>query len=49
MRQVLNIILYRLTGRDYDEHLLEFLRVDEHLVDINDDLVDYEVIITPKR
>mmetsp|Transcript_3962 Transcript_3962/g.9991 ORF Transcript_3962/g.9991 Transcript_3962/m.9991 type:complete len:323 (+) Transcript_3962:134-1102(+) len=40
--RVLNLLLYRLTGREYDEALLEFLRVDEHLVDINDDLVDYE-------
>lgn len=27
----------------YNELLLDFLFVDEHLVDIGDDLVDYEV------
>ena len=40
--RVLNLLLYKLTGRPYDDAELEFLRVDEHLVDINDDLVDYE-------
>ena len=40
--RVLNLLLYRLTERPYDEALLRFLCVDEHLVDINDDLVDYE-------
>lgn len=41
--QVLNLLLYRLTHKAVDEGLMEFLRVDEHLVDIGDDLVDYEV------
>lgn len=41
--QVLNLLLFKLTKRPYDEALLEFLAADEHLVDINDDLVDYEV------
>lgn len=41
--QVLNLLLYGLTGRPVDEQLMEFLAVDEHLVDIGDDLVDYEV------
>ena len=41
--QVLNLLLCRLSGRPYDEQLLAFLRVDELLVDISDDLVDYEV------
>ncbi len=40
--QVLNLLLYGLTGRPVDEQLMEFLAVDEHLVDIGDDLVDYE-------
>mmetsp|Transcript_42611 Transcript_42611/g.101170 ORF Transcript_42611/g.101170 Transcript_42611/m.101170 type:complete len:294 (-) Transcript_42611:161-1042(-) len=40
--RVLNLVLHRLTERPYDETLLEFLLVDEHLVDISDDLVDYE-------
>ena len=41
--QVLNLLLYKLTNQPYDEALLEFLFADEHLVDIGDDLVDYEV------
>lgn len=41
--QVLNLLLYQLTHKAVDEGLMEFLRVDEHLVDIGDDLVDYEV------
>lgn len=41
--QVLNLLLFKLTKRQYDENLLMFLFVDEHLVDIGDDLVDYEV------
>ena len=40
--QVLNLLLYGLTGRPVDEQLMVFLAVDEHLVDIGDDLVDYE-------
>lgn len=43
--QVLNLLLYGLTGRSVDEQLMEFLAVDEHLVDIGDDLVDYEVSV----
>lgn len=41
--QVLNLLIFKLTKRQYDEALLGFLFVDEHLVDIGDDLVDYEV------
>ena len=41
--QVLNLLLYELRGAQPDEALLRFLFVDEHLVDIGDDLVDYEV------
>ena len=44
--QVLNLLLYALTQREPDQQLLEFLAVDETLVDIGDDLVDYEVWIT---
>ncbi|CAL8468971.1 g8512 [Coccomyxa elongata] len=40
--RVLNLLLYGLTGRPVDEQLMAFLAVDEHLVDIGDDLVDYE-------
>ncbi|KAL3154541.1 hypothetical protein ABBQ32_013999 [Trebouxia sp. C0010 RCD-2024] len=40
--RVLNLMLFKLTKRPYDEALLRFLFVDEHLVDIGDDLVDYE-------
>jgi hypothetical protein len=42
---VLNLLLYGLTGRPVDDQLMEFLAVDEHLVDIGDDLVDYEVSV----
>jgi hypothetical protein len=41
--QVLHLLLFRLLKKEYDEKLLEFLAVDEHLVDVGDDLVDYEV------
>lgn len=41
--QVLNLLLYKLTKQPYEGLLLEFLFADEHLVDIGDDLVDYEV------
>ena len=40
--QVLNFVVYALRGQRPNPLLLEFLRVDEHLVDIGDDLVDYE-------
>lgn len=41
--QVLHLLLWRLVGRPPEPpSLLEFLRVDELLVDIRDDLVDYE-------
>ena len=36
--KVLNLLLFRLTGRPYDEAQLAFLAVDEQLVDIGDDL-----------
>ncbi|DBA67470.1 TPA: hypothetical protein ACH3X2_001752 [Trebouxia sp. C0005] len=42
LADVLNLLLYKLTRRPYDDILLGFLFVDEHLVDIGDDLVDYE-------
>ncbi|KAK9823135.1 hypothetical protein WJX72_000504 [[Myrmecia] bisecta] len=40
--RVLNLLLYNLTDTTPDRALLDFLYVDEHLVDIGDDLVDYE-------
>ena len=40
--QVLNLLLFGLRKRLPQPELLAFLRVDEHLVDIGDDLVDYE-------
>ena len=40
---MLNLLLYQLRGMPVDERLLQVLAVDEHLVDIGDDLVDYEV------
>lgn len=45
--QVLNLLLYSLRKAEPDSKLLEFLRVDEHLVDIGDDLIDYEVFSCP--
>jgi hypothetical protein len=39
---VLDLLLYALTQRPVDQQLMQFLAVDEHLVDIGDDLVDYE-------
>ena len=42
--QVLHLLLHKLTTHPYDDMLLKFMFVDEHLVDIGDDLVDYEVI-----
>ncbi len=43
--QVLNLLLYKLRGEEPDPGLLDLLRADEHLVDIGDDLVDYEVTV----
>ncbi|PRW60108.1 pyruvate dehydrogenase E1 beta subunit [Chlorella sorokiniana] len=42
----LNALLYALRGVQPDAALLEFLRIDELLVDIGDDLLDYEDDIT---
>ena len=41
--------MFKLTKRQYDETLLGFLFVDEHLVDVGDDLVDYEVQRLPQQ
>ncbi len=38
--QVLNLLLFQLTDTPYDEAQLAFLAVDEHLVDIGDDLCE---------
>lgn len=38
--QVLNLLMYKLTRQPYDEEQLAFLAVDEHLVDIGDDLCE---------
>jgi hypothetical protein len=43
--RLLNHLLYSLSGRPPDRALLQFLFLDEHLVDIGDDLHDYEVSI----
>lgn len=40
--RLLHLLLHRLQGVGYEEALLAFLGVDELLVDIGDDLVDYE-------
>ena len=39
---MLNLLLFGLRKQLPQPKLLAFLRVDEHLVDIGDDLVDYE-------
>ena len=39
---MLHLLLFRLLGKPDDEQLLSFLRADEQLVDIGDDLTDYE-------
>lgn len=39
---MLHLLLHGLTGQKVDERLMQFLEVDERLVDIGDDLVDYE-------
>ena len=41
--KVLNLVLHKLTQRQVDAAELAFLAVDEQLVDIGDDLFDYEV------
>lgn len=40
--RVLNLVLFALRDADPSQQLMEFLRVDEMLLDIGDDLVDYE-------
>lgn len=40
---MLNLLLYGLRRQEADTALLAFLLVDEQLVDIGDDLTDYEV------
>ena len=39
---MLHLLLYGLRKQLPEPELLAFLKVDEHLVDIGDDLVDYE-------
>ena len=40
--RALHCVLHRLLRAPYDDQLLAFLRLDELLVDIGDDLTDYE-------
>jgi len=40
--RLLNLLLYKVSARPYDDQLLEFLSASELLVEIGDDLVDYE-------
>ena len=47
--QVLNLLLHGLTGRAVDAAELAFLAIDEQLVDIGDDMFDYEVPRIPLR
>ena len=41
---MLHLVLHGLTKRRVDPAQLAFLAVDEHIVDIGDDLFDYEVL-----
>ena len=41
--RLLNHLLFTLRGVEPDRDLMQFLFVDEHLVDVGDDLLDYEV------
>lgn len=45
--RLLNYLLYSIRKVEPDRQLIDFLFLDEHLVDIGDDLHDYEVITTP--
>ena len=45
--QVLHLLLCQLSNRPLDPLLWQFLQLDERLVDIGDDLVDYEVCMWP--
>lgn len=40
--QVMHLLLLELLKRPCDGPLLEFMRIDEYLIDIGDDLTDYE-------
>jgi hypothetical protein len=40
--QVLHLLLHGLLKKPLDEALLSFMRLDEILIDIGDDLTDYE-------
>uniref|UniRef100_A0A0E0H1J7 Glycosyltransferase n=1 Tax=Oryza nivara TaxID=4536 RepID=A0A0E0H1J7_ORYNI len=40
--RVLNLLMYRLTGQQVNEVHMEFLSISEFLVEISDDLYDYE-------
>ncbi len=40
--RLLNNVLFALRSVEADRDLMQFLFVDEHLVDIGDDLLDYE-------
>ena len=40
--RLLHLLLHKLAGRPYDGALLAFMAADERLVDIGDDLTDYE-------
>jgi hypothetical protein len=42
MVQVLHLLLHGLLHKPLDEALLAFMRLDEVLIDIGDDLTDYE-------
>ena len=40
---MLHCVLMKLYGKEKDGSLFEYLAVDEELLDVGDDLVDYEV------
>jgi len=43
--RVLNLMMYQLTGQQVNELHMEFLSVSEFLVEISDDLYDYELFV----
>ncbi|GLU13097.1 hypothetical protein SLE2022_297440 [Rubroshorea leprosula] len=45
--RVLNLLLYQLRGEEVNDLHMEFLSVSEFLVEISDDLFDYEVSLFP--
>jgi hypothetical protein len=47
--RVLNLLLYKLRGEEVNELHMDFLSISEFLVEVADDLFDYEVRYTLKE